>query len=110
MSTITMPEFGYSTITLTAVYDDTSEKFFADLVELIKCKYPLVELIGLHENILKERKKAFKVKGSYSARKNPFVVLTNYEKIPIKAFYSEAEECVLDNIEKYLDSFITHKL
>ena len=105
MSTITMPEVGYSTITLTAVYDDTSEKFFADLVELIKCKYPLVELIGLHES-----KKAFKVKGSYSARKNPFVVLTNYEKIPIKAFYSEAEECVLDNIEKYLDSFITHKL
>ena len=106
MSTITMPEVGYHTITLTAVYDDTSEKFFANLVELIKDKYPLVELIGLHENILKERKKAFKVKGGYSARKSPFAILCDMDKNPVKAFYTEANECTLDNIEKTLDSFI----
>ena len=96
MSTITMPEVGYHTLTLTAVYDDTSEKFFANLVELI----------GLHENILKERKKAFKVKGGYSARKSPFAVLYDMDKNPVKAFYTEANECTVDNIEKTLDSFI----
>lgn len=105
----TMPESGYYTITLTAVYDDASEKFFADLRELVKCKYPLVELIGLHENILKERKKAFKVKGGYSARKNPFAILLDTDKNPIKAFYSEANECTVDAIEKILDSFIISK-
>ena len=106
MSTITMPEVGYHTLTLTTVYDDTSEKFFANLVELVKRKYLFVELIGLHENILKERKKAFKVKGGYSARKSPFAVLYNMDKNPVKAFYTEANECTVDNIEKTLDSYI----
>ena len=46
------------------------------------------------------------MKGGYSARQNPFAVLTSIEGTPLKAFYTEAYECTIDNIEKTLDSFI----
>lgn len=94
---------------LKVVYDDNSEQFFNDLNQLIISKYELIELLGFHENIMKERQKAFKLKGSYSARKNPFLLFIDSEGVPVKAFYSEADECTLDNVEKVLDSFIIYK-
>lgn len=96
----------YHTITLTTVYDENSENYFNGLKDLVKRKYPFVELIGLHENTLKGRKKAFQIKGSFGARQTPFAVMVDLDKNPIKAFYSEANECTVDNIEKTLDSFI----
>ena len=50
---------------------------------------------------LKERKKGYKIKGSFSARLNPFIGVYNNDK-PVKGFYSEANECTIDNITKYL--------
>lgn len=97
------------TSVLTVAYDDNSEKFFSDLTKMVESKYPFVDLIGYHEQMFKERSKAFKVKGGWSARICPFAVLTDLEKTPIKAFYSEANECTVDNISKILDSFITYK-
>lgn len=96
----------YHTITLTTVYDENSENYFNSLKDLVKRKYPLVELIGFHENTLKGRKKAFQTKGSFGARQTPFAIMVDLDKNPIKAFYSEANECTVDNIEKTLDSFI----
>lgn len=94
---------------LKVVYDDDSEQFYSNLKQLIATKYELIEVIGFHENIMKERKKAFQLKGSYSARKNPFLLFMDSEGVPVKAFYSEANECTLDNVEKVLDSFIIYK-
>lgn len=52
-------------------------------------------------NIYKDRKKAFKLKGSYGARLDPFAVILE-DGEPIKAFYSEANECTIDNIINYV--------
>lgn len=109
MKTIELPKNETSSNILRVVYDDNSEKFFMELQELIKSRYTLVEVIGLHENILKERKKAFKLKGGFSARKNPFAVFFDPEDTPVKAFYSEANECTVDNIKTILDAFIPYK-
>lgn len=94
---------------LKVAYDDSSEKFFKDLTILVENNYPLLKIEGFHENKLKERSKAFKLKGGFSARKNPFAVLFDDDNIPVKAFYTEANECVLLDIAKGLDSFIIYK-
>lgn len=109
MKTIELPKNESYINSIKIAYDDSSESFFNDLKELIEAKYSLIEIIGFHENILKERKKAFKLKGGFSARKNPFVVFFDPENVPVKAFYSEANECTVDNIKKVLDSFILYK-
>jgi hypothetical protein len=96
----------YHTITLTTIYDENSENYFNGLKDLVKRKYPFVELIGFHENTLKGRKKAFQTKGSFGARQTPFAIMVDLDKNPIKAFYSEANECTVDKIEDALDSFI----
>jgi hypothetical protein len=90
-------------------YNDDSEIFYKELIQLITNKYPLIEVEGYHENKLKERNKSFKLKGGYGARKSPFMILIDDDKIPVKAFYTEANECSLDNIEKVLDYYIPYK-
>lgn len=52
---------------------------------------------------LTERKKGYKVKGAFSARLDPFVGVYDDEGKPIKGFYSEANECNINNIIKYLE-------
>lgn len=99
---------GNYTITLITIYDENSENYFESLKDLVKRKYPLVELIGFHENTLKGRKKAFQTKGNFGARQTPFAVIMDLNKSPIKAFYSEANECTIDKIEHTLDSFIVY--
>ena len=108
MSKLNVPEQGYFTVHITVVYDDNSEDFYNELKEIIETKYPLVELIGFHENKLRERSNAFKTKGGWSARLNPFAIAIDNERKPIKAFYSEAKQCTVDNITKCLDSFINY--
>lgn len=98
----------YHTMTLTVIYDENSEKFYEDVVKLLSRKYPLVKLVGIHENTLKGKKKAFQIKGSFGARLAPFALLDDLERNPLKAFYSEASECTIDKIEYVLDSFIVY--
>ena len=50
----------------------------------------------------KERKKGFKSNGAYSARLDPFIGV-HQNDTPIKGFYSEASECTLNNLIKYLN-------
>ena len=92
---------------LHVAYNNASEDFFSKLSELMEKKYPTIKFEAFHENKLRQRTKAFRVKGGYSARQSPFAVLLNVENKPIKAFYSEAEECTIDNIKFYLDTLIT---
>lgn len=82
---------------LKVVYDDNSQ-ILIDKLKSILSNYPLIELESYHEGLFKERKKAFGLKGSFSARLSPFAVLYNSENNPVKAFYSEVNECTLDNI------------
>ena len=50
-----------------------------------------------------EQMKAYRLKGSYSARLVPFVIFKdNNHEIP---FYSESNECTLDNISEILNRY-----
>lgn len=93
-------------LSLTVAVDDNSQNFLHELTEVIKTEYPEVELNSFHEGLLKERKKAFALKGGYSARKTPFAVLFDIDRNPLKAFYTEATECTVENIKFHLDWFI----
>ena len=95
--------------TLSIAYNNDSKEFFQAISELLKNDYPQVALSGYNESTFKSRNKTFKLKGGWSARKTPFALITDEEDNPIKAFYSEAEECTIDNIKKVLDSFILYK-
>ena len=49
------------------------------------------------------RKKGYlKCKSAFSARLDPFVGIWK-NNIPIKGFYTEADECTIDNIVNYLN-------
>ena len=71
------------------------ESFINSLKEALK-EYDIV-INSYNEDIHKERSKSFKLKGGYSDRLTPFAVLLDDKKV-IKAFYSEASECTIDNI------------
>lgn len=92
---------------LSIAYDEKAEGWKDQIANLLSTKYPEVEVTFFHEGKLKTRRKAFMLKGGYSARKSPFAVIFNSDKNPLKAFYSEVEECTLDNISWYLDFFLT---
>lgn len=92
---------------LKVVYNDNCENLISNLKEFIK-DYPLIELEIFHENILKERKKAFGLKSEWGTRLSPFAILIDNEN-PIKAFYSDVNECTIDNISKVLKSFIPYE-
>ena len=87
-------------------YNDDSEILFRQVQDNISEKYPLIIVEGFHENLMKERKKAFGLKGSFSARLSPFAVLYDSENNPVKAFYSEVNECTLDNIINNLNKYL----
>lgn len=97
------------TVLLEVAYDDASLKFFCDLRHTIEEKYPLVRLEGYNESSIKYQKKAFALKGHWAAKKTPFAIMCDSEGIPIRGFYSEVNECNVDNILRHLDSFITYK-
>ena len=93
--------------TLSIAYNNDSKDFFQAISELLKNDYSSVTLLGYNESTFKSRNKAFKLKGGWSARMTPFTLITDAEGNPLKAFYSEAEECTIDNIKFYLDTIIT---
>ena len=95
-------------LTLKIAYDDNSEKLIKEL-EKLTSNNPLISLESFHENLFVERKKAFKLKSSYSARKCPFAVLLDIDNNVITAFYSEDNKCTLDNIQKTLTKFIPYE-
>ena len=50
------------------------------------------------------KKQGRMIKGRWGAKLDPFVIITDGEK-PIKAFYSETGEDVLDSLRKYINNY-----
>lgn len=103
-----------STLTVKMAYDEKSESLYKTLKDLLNQKYPDIIFEGYAEDSLKERKKAFGLKGCYAARLVPFTAVSTIvendeekEEKPMKAFYSEVSECTIDNILKFIDSIVT---
>lgn len=100
--------------TIKMAYDEKSEGLYITLKDIISQKYPDITFEGYAEDSLKERKKAFGLKGCYAARLVPFAAVSTIvedgeekEEKPMKAFYSEVSECTIDNILKFIDSIVT---
>lgn len=91
---------------LKVVYDDNSQ-ILVDKLKSVLPNYPLIELESYNEGLFKEKKKAFKIKGGFSARHTPFAVLINNSE-PVMAFYSEANTCTIDEILKTLNNYTVH--
>ena len=87
-------------------YNDDSQKLVKQLQEEL-AKFKDVELKSYHEELFKERKKSFKLKGAYGTRLCPFAVLT-IEGKPVKAFYSELNQCTVENIINSLGEFLPY--
>ena len=92
---------------LKIAYNDDSERLIKQLKDYIK-DFPLIELEAYHEQIFKERKKAFALKGEWGTRQSPFAILIDNDNIPVVAFYSERCECTLDKIIEALKSYIVY--
>ena len=69
-----------------------NDEFFEELVNNLSIK-----VTGYSENKRTERKKAFDLKGSWSARKTPFALLKE-DDVALRAFYSEDNSCTVNNI------------
>lgn len=93
---------------LKIAYNDASISLVQNLKFIIK-EFPMINLEIYQEEIFKERKKAFKLKGAFSARQTPFAVLYNNEKVPVIVFYSESNDCNFENIISKLKEFIAYE-
>lgn len=67
------------------------------------CKQINLEIITYNEHYYKEKTKAYRIKGGYSARMTPFMLLERSGKYE-KAFYSEDDGCTLDALKCYLEN------
>lgn len=92
---------------LKIAYNDDSERLIKQLKDYIK-DFPLIELEAYHEQVFKERKKAFALKGEWGTRQSPFAILIDNDNIPVVAFYNERCECTLDKIIEALKSYIVY--
>jgi hypothetical protein len=92
---------------LKVAYNDESAELVKQLKEIIPEKFPLVELITYQEELFRERKKAFALKGEWGTFKSPFAILIDENK-PVKAFYSEENECTFNKIIETLTSIIVY--
>lgn len=86
-------------MTLKLVYTNDSKMLYSSIIDMLR-NYPSIKLEAFNEDIFKDRKKAYKVKGAFGAKLAPFAVLIDDK--PIKAFYSEANTCTIEEISKLL--------
>lgn len=90
-------------LTFKYVYDSTKPDSIRDFLKEIDgyC----INLESYDVNHYRQRKKAFKIKGSCSARENPFLAVYDGDKL-VKAFYTEANECNILYVRKWLFSYL----
>lgn len=93
---------------LKVVYNDKSISLINELQSILK-EFPMIELESYQEEIFKEKRKAFKLKGAFSAKITPFAVLYDNKKVPIIVFYSESHDCTFENIINKLKEFIAYE-
>lgn len=92
---------------LKVAYDDNSENLITKLKEFL-VDYPLINLEAYHENLFKERKKAFAIKSEWGTRKSPFAIFIDDNHTPVVAFYSEEDNCTADKIIETLNKWIVY--
>ncbi len=80
------------------VYSDNKDK---ELVELTNILTPIF-MKYIDYNTIEGKKEAYKIKSHWSAKKNPFVVVKEGEKI-IKVFYSEQNGNAIQDLINYLN-------
>ena len=93
---------------LKVAYDDNSEKLITELKEIL-VNFPMIELETYHEQIFKERKKAFAIKNEWGTRRAPFAILVDNDNTPVIAFYSEKGSCTSEKISEALHNWIVYK-
>lgn len=77
---------------------------FRDKIGVLTSNYPELEFYAYNESNYKEKKKAYKLKGGYSARLCPFVLFKIDDKVI--PFYSESHDCTIDNISEILNRYL----
>lgn len=92
---------------LKVAYDDNSENLITELKKVL-IKFPLVNLEAYHEQVFKERKKAFAIKNEWGTRKTPFAILIDTDNTPVIAFYSEKDNCTSNKINEALYNWIVY--
>ena len=92
---------------LKVTYDDNSENLITKLKEFL-VDYPLINLEVYHEQVFKERKKAFTIKSEWGTRKSPFAILIDNDHKPVVAFYSEEGNCTADKIIETLNKWVVY--
>lgn len=81
------------------VYDNIRDR---ELLNLVDSKFPIfIEYIDI--NTKEGKKEAFRVKSHWAAKANPFVEITEEDKI-IKVFYSDAKgDNAINQLINYLN-------
>ncbi len=79
-------------------YNDSCHEF----PNKVKNLYPDLNIVTYDETHYKEKKKAYKIKGGYSARMTPFMLLLDNNKY-MKAFYSEDNGCTIDKLTEFIN-------
>lgn len=92
---------------LKIAYNNNSIELIKELEKSL-IDYPLIELESYHEDLLKERKKAFGLKTEWGTRQSPFAILIDNEKKPVIAFYNERNDCTLNKILETLQNYIVY--
>ena len=94
---------------LNICFNDSCSQFPLKIENFCSENYPELKIEKYNENNYHERKKAFKIKGRYSARMSPFMLLTTDNKEYIKAFYSEDKGCTLEKLISFITENISNK-
>lgn len=87
-------------LTLYVCYNDKCKEF----PKQIQDEYPELNVITYNENHYAEKKKAYKIKGGYSARMTPFILALGKDNSFKKAFYSEDHGCTLEKVKEWLST------
>ena len=80
---------------------DYHGNFIKDLNELL-LNYPNIKATFQDSKYSDTRKKAFQIKNKFGAVIDPFIGIKIDDEFK-KGFYSEANECNINNIKNYLD-------
>ena len=88
--------------TLEITFNNDCEDFKSKIVDLV-ANYPNLVFHAYNEWHYKEKQKAYKLKGGYSARMTPFALFRdNTHPIP---FYSASVDYTIDNIKEILNHY-----
>ena len=79
------------------VYEDLKDK---ELIELIEFSTPFF-IDYIDYNTIEGRKKAYKIKSEFGAKKNPFVVIYNDEDKFVKCYWSENNNACQSFVNDY---------